>query len=52
MEIHSRRYLGNKTKLLPFITETIKQECGDFTSVFDTFAGTGTVASAFLDKKL
>ena len=52
MEIHSRRYLGNKTKLLPFITEIIKQECGDFTSVFDAFAGTGAVASAFLDKKI
>lgn len=52
MEIHNRRYLGNKTKLLPFIKEIINQECGEFNSLFDAFSGTGAVASAFLDKKI
>ena len=51
MEICNRRYLGNKTKLLPFIKDTIEKECRDFTSIFDAFAGTGSVASAFIDKK-
>ena len=48
--IKNRRYLGNKTKLLDFIKETIASECGEFNSIFDVFAGTGAVASAFLDK--
>ena len=50
--IQNRRYLGNKYKLLPFIRETIERECGEFTSFFDVFSGTGAVASAFLDKKI
>lgn len=50
--INNRRYLGNKYKLLPFIKSTIEENCSDINSVIDVFAGTGAVASAFIDKKL
>lgn len=48
--INNRRYLGNKYKLLPFITGVVNEECSDIKSLADIFAGTGAVASAFLDK--
>lgn len=51
-KINNRRYLGNKYRLLPFITETIKNECGKFETFADIFSGTGAVASAYTDKKL
>lgn len=51
-QINNRRYLGNKYKLLPFITNVIKCECKNVNTVADIFAGTGAVASAFTDKKL
>lgn len=50
--INNRRYLGNKYKLLPFITSVVDQNCKNINSVADIFAGTGAVASAFTDKKL
>ena len=50
--IGSRRYLGNKTKLLPFILEVVKAECQGIKSVADIFSGTGSVASAFIEKTL
>ena len=50
--INNRRYLGNKYKLLDFIRGTIDAECPDITTVADIFAGTGSVASAFSDKKI
>ena len=52
--INNRRYLGNKYKLLPFITVTkvVNEECSDINSVADIFAGTGAVSSAFTDKVL
>lgn len=52
MKINNRRYLGNKYKLLPFIKKIISEECVDVKTFFDVFAGTGAVASAFLDKEL
>ena len=52
MKINNRRYLGNKYKLLPFITSTVEEYCEDVRSVADIFAGTGAVASAFLDRKV
>ena len=52
IKINNRRYLGNKYKLLPFITEVVKTECKNVNIVADIFAGTGAVASAFTDKKL
>lgn len=52
MKINNRRYLGNKYKLLPFITKIVSAECGTFDSFADIFAGTGAVASAYTDKNL
>ena len=51
-KINNRRYLGNKYKLLDFIKGTVERECKGITTVADIFAGTGSVASAFSDKKL
>ena len=51
-KINNRRYLGNKYKLLDFIKGTVEKECKGITTVADIFAGTGSVASAFSDKKL
>ena len=50
--INNRRYLGNKYKLLPFITKFVNEECSDIDSVADIFAGTGAVSSAFTEKLL
>lgn len=50
IKIQNRRYLGNKYKLLPFITETIKKECTNVKSIADIFAGTGSFSSAYRDK--
>ena len=38
------RYIGNKTKLLPYITEHIHEMIGDTGTVADIMAGTGSVA--------
>ena len=51
-KINNRRYLGNKYKLLDFIKSAIASECQGINTVADIFAGTGSVASAFTDKKL
>ncbi len=51
-QISNRRFLGNKYKLLPFIKEAVKEECQGVNTVADIFAGTGSVSSAFADKKL
>ena len=48
--INNRRYLGNKYKLLSFITKVVDKECSDIQSIADIFAGTGAVSSAFTDK--
>ncbi|MDR2180100.1 MAG: Dam family site-specific DNA-(adenine-N6)-methyltransferase [Synergistaceae bacterium] len=50
--INNRRYLGNKYKLLPFITSVVAENCVGVNTVADIFAGTGAVASAFTDKRL
>lgn len=52
ISINNRRYLGSKYKLLDFIKSVVEQKCPDVNSVFDVFAGTGVVASAFLEKKI
>lgn len=49
--IGSRRYLGNKTKLLPFILKITDTYCRDIKSVADIFAGTGSVANMFCKNK-
>lgn len=51
-KINNRRYLGNKYRLLPFITDIVDRECGEILSFADIFAGTGAVSSAFTDKVL
>jgi len=51
-KINNRRYLGNKYKLLPFITKVVEDECKNVNTIADIFAGTGAVASAFTDKKI
>lgn len=50
--LSNRRYLGNKTKLLPYIIDIVNSKCNDIKSVADIFAGTGCVANAFADKIL
>ncbi len=51
-KINNRRYLGNKYKLLSFITKVVEDECEYINTVADIFAGTGAVASAFTDRKI
>ena len=48
--INNHRYLGNKYKLLPFITKVVDEECTGIDVVADIFAGTGAVSSAFPGK--
>jgi len=50
--INNRRYLGNKYRLLPFISLVVSEKCDEINTVADIFAGTGAVASAFTDKQL
>lgn len=50
VNIAQRRYLGSKTRLLPFIEEILKSEKAEFNSFADIFAGTGVVASHFYKK--
>jgi len=50
--ISNCRYLGNKYKLLDWIKTTVDENCTDVRSFFDVFSGTGSVAFAFLDKRL
>ncbi len=46
-ELKSRRFLGNKYKLLGFIKKVIDENIGEFDSFFDPFAGTGVVGEFF-----
>lgn len=54
LEIHNRRYLGSKTKLIDFIKDIVKTECGEYNSFVDLFGGTGIVGHSFnsKDKKI
>lgn len=48
VSITSRRYLGNKASIAPWIVETVVEKLGRRPqSVADVFAGTGSVAAAF-----
>ena len=51
-QINNRRYLGNKYKLLDFIKKVVNDNCKNVSTFADIFAGTGSVSSAFLDKKI
>lgn len=44
MKINNRRYVGSKTKLMPWIKESLESNCYDCHSFFDVFAGTGIVS--------
>ena len=50
--INNRRYLGNKFKLLDQIRQIVDEHCTDVKTFVDIFAGTGSVASAFADKRI
>lgn len=54
LSINSRRYFGNKYKLIDFIKDITYQNIdnSDFKTFADVFCGTGAVASAFTDKIL
>lgn len=47
VRINNRRYLGNKYRLLDFISGVVSDNCRDVAVFADLFAGTGAVASAF-----
>lgn len=49
-KISNRRYLGSKTRLLPFIEDIIQQNCPECSSLFDVFGGTGVVGDYFNDR--
>lgn len=48
--LESRRYLGNKSKLVKWIMQVIVDNTTDVHSFCDLFAGTGTVANQALNK--
>lgn len=49
MNIQSRRYTGNKYKLMDWIKASLSLYCSDSHSFFDVFAGTGVVTAGCLD---
>jgi adenine-specific DNA-methyltransferase len=52
LQIQSRRYLGNKFKLLNFIKEIVEKRCKGYKSFCDIFAGTGVVGNEFNDSNI
>ncbi len=49
-QIHNRRYLGSKFKLLAFIENVIRTHCRNCHTFTDLFGGTGVVAHHFNDR--
>ena len=49
-KINQRRYLGNKSSILSFIKDIVKNKIGEFYSFCDIFAGTGSVGAYFNSK--
>ncbi|MBN2093868.1 MAG: DNA adenine methylase [Candidatus Zambryskibacteria bacterium] len=47
LQIHNRRFLGNKTKLLGFIGDIVADKCRGYYTFCDIFAGTGVVGHYF-----
>lgn len=47
LQIHNRRFLGNKTKLLGFIGDIVADKCRGYYTFCDIFAGTGVVGQYF-----
>jgi adenine-specific DNA-methyltransferase len=50
VEIHNRKYIGSKYRLLPFIIKTICGKVKKIETFIDGFSGTGVVAHAFMDR--
>ncbi len=50
LNIENRRYIGNKSKLLKFISDSMKQEKIEFHTFGDVFSGTGVVAEYFFNQ--
>ena len=48
--INNRRYLGNKYRLLPFITQVVNDHCQNVQVVADLFAGTGGIGIEFVSR--
>ena len=49
-DIQNRRYIGNKFKLMTWISELIDNNCDKCHSFFDVFAGTGSVTDYVFNK--
>lgn len=49
-DIQNRRYIGNKFKLMDWISNLIDANCEKCHSFFDVFAGTGSVSDYMFDK--
>ena len=49
-DIQNRRYIGNKFKLMDWISDLIDENCKNCHSFFDVFAGTGSVTDYVFDK--
>ena len=49
-DIQNRRYIGNKYKLMDWISDLIDKNCKNCHSFFDVFAGTGSVTDYMFDK--
>ena len=47
--IENRRYVGSKTKLMPWIKNEIEKNCFNCNSFCDIFAGTGVVTNSLID---
>lgn len=47
LEIHNRRYLGSKQKLVGFIDSIIREHIGEFSTLFEPFGGTGVVSNYY-----
>lgn len=51
-QMKSRRFLGNKYKLLGFIEDIVNEKCNGFQSICDVFAGTGVVGERFNERNI
>ena len=49
-DIQNRRYIGNKYKLMEWISTLIDENCPNCKSFFDVFAGTGSVTDYMYEK--
>ncbi len=50
--INNRRYMGSKAKLLEFISNSINEVIGNYSSFVDIFSGTGVVGNNFNDSNI